>query len=166
MYMLPLGQTILLWREKRDLKQEELARKALLSRPNLSAIERGKRDVTLKTLRHLASALDISPGVLADGRPPLYSLDKKTLDRGALERIAEEAAGGKIARNPMEGDIAHDLSKLIRSRQVALGIKKGTSRRGGRASYIALMRLKGVLGKDIVNTLLEKTDKHGIRKKG
>jgi len=163
MYMLPLGTTILLWREERGLRQEELSQKALLSRPNLSAIERGKRDVTLKTLRLLASALDITPGVLADGRPPRYDLQRPSLDRETLERIAEEAAGGKPARTSFERDIARDLSKLIRSRQLAMGLKKGAARRGGRDSYKALTRLKANFEKDVLQSLLKRTDHHGMR---
>ncbi|HMF41326.1 MAG TPA: helix-turn-helix transcriptional regulator, partial [Polyangia bacterium] len=68
--MQPFGETVLAWRLARGMTQAELGRAARIPRPNLSAIERGDREVTLKTLRALALALDVRPGVLADGIPP------------------------------------------------------------------------------------------------
>lgn len=68
--MLPFGETVLAWRLARGLTQAALANLARVSRPNLSAIERGQREVTLGTLRALAVALDVRPGVLVDGVSP------------------------------------------------------------------------------------------------
>ena len=88
--MLPFGETVLAWRLARGMSQAELARAARMSRPNLSSVERGDREVTLRTLRQLALALDVRPGVLADGLPP--SSPEAPLGRAALERIAGAAS--------------------------------------------------------------------------
>jgi transcriptional regulator with XRE-family HTH domain len=45
--MLPFGATVVAWRLARAMSQENLARAAGIPRPNLSAIERGEREVTL-----------------------------------------------------------------------------------------------------------------------
>src|SRR6266700_81765 len=71
--MLPFGETLLAWRLARGMSQAELAQAARMSRPNLSAVERGDREVTLRTLRRLALALDVRPGILADGVAPAAS---------------------------------------------------------------------------------------------
>ncbi len=86
--MLPLGQTITLWRKACGLTQAELAQKSGISRPNLSVIEQEGRDVTVGTLRRLAEALGVSPGILADGTPPKDFQKRGKLSRQSLDRIA------------------------------------------------------------------------------
>jgi len=102
----PFGQTLFLWRLKRDLSQAELARRARIPRPNLSAIERGKREVTLGTLRALALALDVRPGVLADGVLPVPWKGKPHWSRASLERIADAVVFGKKAPSQFEHKVA------------------------------------------------------------
>ncbi len=58
--------TIKLWREHRGLTQQELARKAGISKPYLSQIETGKRQGTVETLSAIARSLDIPLDVLTD----------------------------------------------------------------------------------------------------
>ena len=81
--MAPFGETVLLWRLQRGLTQKELARRAGVPRPNLSAIERGQLEVSLKTVRALALALGVRPGVLVDGIAP------------------EEGGAGELSREAM-----------------------------------------------------------------
>ncbi len=96
--MAPFGESVLAWRLARRMTQAALATAARIPRPNLSAIERGDREVTLKTLRALALALDIRPGVLADGVMPAG--DPKPMGRECLERVARAAALGTDLRDP------------------------------------------------------------------
>ena len=51
---------IKVWREYRDLTQQQLADKAGISKPYLSQIETGKRTGTTEILATLAKALDVS----------------------------------------------------------------------------------------------------------
>ena len=146
-HMNPFGQTVHLWRMHWDLTQDELARRSGMSRPNLSAVEQGKREVTLSTLRALAVALDVTPGILADGigpgqtaksilpspgpsDHPLPRGEEKSqpaLSREALERIAKAVAQGKPASlSGREREIAETLSKLVRNRMAALGASLAT----------------------------------------
>ena len=114
MQMLPFGETVLAWRLERGLTQAELALAAHLPRPNLSAIERGDREVTLKTLRSLALALGVRPGVLADGVSPHD--ERGGLSRAGLERIAKAAVSGKPPGDPREAAAAQWLRKTASAR--------------------------------------------------
>jgi len=55
-----------LWREHRSLTQQELARRAGISKPYLSQIETGKRQGTVETLNAIARALDVPLDALTD----------------------------------------------------------------------------------------------------
>src|SRR5438105_4386004 len=113
------GQTVLLWRLERRLSQAQLAIKAKVPRPNLSAIEKGKREVSLKTIRSLAAALDVKPGILVDGVAP-KSWEGNEFSRSALERIARAAAGNHRLENPGERLLADRLKLVLHSRLNAL----------------------------------------------
>lgn len=52
-------------RKHRGLTQAELARQAKISRPYLTEIETGKKAGSIRALKGLASALDVSVGLLA-----------------------------------------------------------------------------------------------------
>jgi DNA-binding XRE family transcriptional regulator len=55
-----------LWREHRGLTQQELAKRAGISKPYLSQIESGKRQGTVETLSAIARSLDVPLDVLTD----------------------------------------------------------------------------------------------------
>lgn len=53
------GQKVKLLRKAKVLSQEDLADKSGLNRPYISAIEQGKRNVSLEVMGKLAEALEI-----------------------------------------------------------------------------------------------------------
>jgi transcriptional regulator with XRE-family HTH domain len=110
--MITCGENILLWRLHRSLSQEQLARLSNLPRPNVSDIEKGKRDITLSTIRSLANALDVSPGTLVNGEPPGRDNWKKDFSRKSMERIARSVVQGSSPEDPAEHQI-YDLLKEI-----------------------------------------------------
>jgi len=112
--MQPFGETVLAWRLARRMTQDELGRAAGVPRPNLSAIERGDREVTLKTLRALALALDVRPGILADGIPP--ATGAPPLSRARLERIARATARGSDSKDSRESALARHLRQVMTSK--------------------------------------------------
>ena len=112
--MIPFGQSVLLWRLDRHFTQAELAEKARIPRPNLSAIESGKREVSLKTLRALAEALGVRPGVLVDGIGPGKNKNTSGLSRQKMERIARAVVLGTPLPNPDESELAQPLAVLTR----------------------------------------------------
>lgn len=143
--MIPFGEAVLLWRLKRGLTQEELARRAGVPRPNLSAIERGKREVSLKTVRALAVALDVRPGVLVDGITPQEE-ETGELSREAMERIADAVIRKIPLAGAKEQALADQLKYLVRSRLRAAGpVTKGSTLRLRRERSAERLTSKGAV---------------------
>ena len=159
--MIPFGQTVLLWRTHRGLTQAELARRAHLPQPNLSAIERGSREVSLKTVRALALALDVTPGVLVDGLPPI---PQKSWSRERLERVARAVAQGRSLTDPEERLLAESLNSLVRSHRRISGRSFPEARRHQRHSERAWLALTTRHPQNQVQTLLQRVTEH-LRKR-
>ncbi|MCF1749596.1 helix-turn-helix domain-containing protein [Mariniradius sediminis] len=53
------GQRVKTLRKEKGMSQEELAEKSGLNRPYISAIEQGKRNVSLEVMEKLAEALQM-----------------------------------------------------------------------------------------------------------
>lgn len=157
--MLPFGETVLIWRLERGLTQEQLARAASVSRPNLSAIERGEREVTLKTLRALANALDVRPGVLVDGVAPLQAAGP--LSREALERIAGAVLDGSTLRDGYERALVTQLRHLFGARLSRARVRR--PRRGVRARDRAYFRLKALASREVVGSLVSRVSDRLLR---
>lgn len=119
--MIPLGRTLYLWRIERGMTQEDLALRTGISRPNLSMIEQGVRDITVQTLRRLARALEIQPGILADGIPPRASAQQK-FPRESLDRVARWILGQPEKLSKRERRLAFLIKPLV-SRKMTLGEK-------------------------------------------
>lgn len=116
--MLSLGRTLYLWRRERGLSQEALARLAGVSRPNLCVIEREGRDITLATLKRIARALQIRPGLLADGIPPRET-SRKRWTRENLDRMARWLAGESFPLSGKERKFAL-LARSLMKRKLGL----------------------------------------------
>lgn len=130
--MLPFGETVLAWRLERGLTQAVLAERAGLPRPNLSDIERGKREVTLGTLRALALALAVRPGVLADGLAP--SAAAQPLSRSDMERVATAAALGEPLADTRLDQLATWLRDAAPTRMAAAAGRRPGRRKPRRAA--------------------------------
>lgn len=146
-----------LWRLKRGLTQDRLARRARIPRPNLSRIEQGGREVSLRTLRALAAALDIRPGLLVDGIPPPGSGVPAALSRQALERVADRVVSGKPLRSPEERKLADGVGHMIRPRALAAGRRLGAKPiRGRRMKDAAWLELTASYPPEIVRSLVQR----------
>jgi transcriptional regulator with XRE-family HTH domain len=69
-----VGATIRALRQRRGLRQIDVATATGLRRTSISEIEQGKRNVTLRNLLHLATVLQVPPSQLLqplDGRADL-----------------------------------------------------------------------------------------------
>lgn len=154
---IPFGQTLHLWRLHRGLTQQELAERAHLPRPNLSAIERGHREVSLSTLRALALALDVSPGSLVDGVAPPRPEVPGTFTRRVLERIADGVVGGAQVHTD-ERWLVRLLRQVVRHRVEAAAGRRGAPRRGRRVTEAAWTSLRARVPSAILQNLLERID--------
>ena len=154
--MVPFGRCILLWRLHRGLSQAALAQKTGIPQPNLSDIERGERDVSLRTLRALAQALDVTPGVLADGIAPKAN-PEQALSRDQLERIAQAAVEGSRLSDLYEDHLARSLRSVTRDRRAALQGKAAVARKGpGRKGQRAWLALSGTVPSSQLDSLIDR----------
>ena len=97
-----------------------MAQKAGVPQPNLSDMERGEKEVSLRTLRALALALEIPAGLLADGVGP--DTEKPlVLTRERLERVAQGVLDGKSLADPQENQLARGAARLMKGRLRAAG---------------------------------------------
>ena len=175
-----VGQSVYLWRMERRLTQKQLAGAAGISRPNLSDLERGKRELSLKSLRALASALGVTPGTLVDGVPPLALNGPLEFSREELDRIADavfkgERSGGRV------GEVAELLKVLSRSRICASGGTSGAAsssrshasaqvkdkpRAGKRRVNAAWIHFKSALRQETAQALIQRIEDREITASG
>ena len=153
-----VGYHVMAWRRRRGLTQAALARRANLSRPYLSRLEKGKADPALSCLRCLALALDITAGQLIEELPPEVALSRDELDRlarGALRPGTREAHAQKGTRT---------LALMNQERRKALGfyVPKGKAKAKPRAHPSAVNAsrwLRASLGEKQWSALLRRIDK-------
>ncbi|MBC8413697.1 MAG: helix-turn-helix transcriptional regulator [Nitrospira sp.] len=158
--MLTFGDNILLWRLHRSLSQEQLAVLSNIPRPNLSDIEKGKRDITLSTIRSLARALNVSPGTLADANPPKPDKWKNNLTRESMERIAGAAARGTSLKNPLEDFITVLLKEVLRCSLVSTQSRTKSLPLPGRSSNRAWLHLRALYPAETLESLIMRTKEH------
>lgn len=152
--MYTVGECIQNWRRERGLTQAELAFRSGVSRPNISAIEQGARDLTVQTLRKIADTLKIRPGVLADGELP-QAERVKSVDRMAMDRIARHAVYLNVCDQPEEQALASDLRSIM---NVKINLKD-VSVNPRSATRSAMNRLSRYLGKPVVRNLIRRVEK-------
>ena len=63
----PFGKSVRVWRMRLGISQEELAHRAGLHRTYVCDVERGARNVTLRSIQKLAQALDVIESMMQDG---------------------------------------------------------------------------------------------------
>ena len=151
-----IGRTVYLWRNERKLTQDQLARAAGISRPNLSDLERGKRELSLKSLRRLSSALQITPGTLVDGVSPLAVKGSTRFDRRSLDRIAD-AVFGKKKVTDQEGRVA-ELLKVLSHSRLSVAMKTKPRPIGKRRVNAAWAQFKSGLPREIGQALLQRIE--------
>lgn len=160
--MIDFADNIYLWRIFRGLSQEGLAKKSGIPRPNISAIESGRREPSLSTVRRLAFILGTNPGILINGAAPSYLKGKRHLSREYLEHIIDAVLNKtKVGLSHSDKALSVMFSNIIKNRLNAQnGIYKNTIKRGSKDYISSWLILKAVIGKEVVNNLLSRLDKH------
>lgn len=155
--MTTIALNLCLWRAAKGLSQVELARKAGIPRPNLSAIEKNRRDLTLSTLDKLARALEIAPEEIF--HPPRIGGER--LDRHTLDAVARAIVSGKRDLRPEHNALADEVALLLRNRLEAHGAR-GVRRlkRLRRPQLEDRLRCNARYGRDLVDQLLNRTEKY------
>lgn len=98
------GEYIKLLRESEGLSQEELAKRSgFAGRAAISALEKGKTNISVERLQDLAIALHTTPGKLMD---VLVEVNEVSLTDGLnAESIARLKSYADYLRTTQEGDI-------------------------------------------------------------
>jgi len=158
--MVSFAENLYLWRISRGLSQEELAKKAGIPRPNLSAMESGKREPSLATLRVIAASLRTTPGVLINGVAPIH-FKKSFFTRESLEAVVQASLGENTSRiTTQQKALSLILSGLIKNR-INANNKIYRNIFKSRQTYINnWLILKAALGPEVLNNLLTRLDKH------
>ena len=120
-----VGTAITQERVRLGLSQQELALRAMVTPANLSAIEHGRRDLTVGTLLRIAHGLNVPPGHLLRERPrPLRSPGRLAGDAAARAAIT-----GARALSPQLNRLADGLAWICKP-----SIEAGGGRGARRAS--------------------------------
>ena len=117
--MTSVGQQIYLKRQDCGLTQAAHARKTGIPQPNLSNIEKGQQDLTVTTLKKIASALNVPAASFFQDPGPE---EKLRLSRPVMERLAHAIARGGGRLSPREKEIA-DFFRNIMTGQAANKIR-------------------------------------------
>ena len=107
------GPRLAAWRLSKGLTQAELALKAGIPRPNLSALEQSKRDITLQTLNKLVQALGLSVSQVLEKRPPA-PFDQT--DRHQIDAVARALVSGERPFSDAINQMVDRLAAIIKSR--------------------------------------------------
>lgn len=159
--MATFADTLYLWRTERGLTQEALAQAAGIPRPNLSTLERGILEPTLRTIRRLALALDIRPGWLVDGITP-GSEDRKALDRYRMDQIVSVVMDRGQLKNPYEQRVARLLKAQVSHR---FSSRRPLPRKGARETRRTWALLRNLVSPEELNTLLGRVEER-MRERG
>lgn len=119
-----------------------------IPQPNLSNIERGKRDITLSTLERISIALNVKPLQLLEWEDAGEFRKKIVLTRGAIESLAEAVVEPGVHLNFP----ARRLAELFRQ-VVPL---PGKSERGFKKTINAWTELKVYLTDKEIKTIHER----------
>lgn len=156
--MRDIGTILYVKRIERGMTQGVLAHKAGIPQPNLSNIEKGKRDITVSTFLQICRALGASPSEILEGsigksRPSRHF----SLSRAVLERVASAVLHKNIRCSPQERETADLLRKILP------GIYKG--RLGAREVREAWYRLKELFDEAEIRVLTERVGDERMRMK-
>lgn len=109
---------ISLLREAQNMNQATLAEKALVSQSNLSAIENGRRDLTVSTLCRIAMALGTPPSLLLVQDPVLVF----PLNRHDYDAIARSVVSGERRLPQTHNCLADEMASVFTLKLQAYGL--------------------------------------------
>ena len=142
-----IGQAIARMRKQKGWGQSELAERATIPQPNLSAIETGRRDLTVSTLCRLALALEVPAASLLDEATDLRP-SLGPLTRSRVEKMARAVVAGREKLSAPEKKAVF----LLKSLAPETAVRRFSSRQATEA----WTSLKGLIGAANVKILLEK----------
>lgn len=145
------------WRSHLQLSQNELAERAGIPRPNLSAIERGRRDPTISTLEKIARALNLSVGQMLDQHPD--SIENP--GRHTVDEIAQAVASGDRSLTPSENQLADDIASQVINLLESHGAPGAACvKKLSRDDFHRPLKTRARYGAALVDRILKRLPKH------
>lgn len=128
-----IGHQIYLTREAKGMGQSKLARLAGIPQPNLSNIEKGKKDFTVFTLIRLAHALGVPPAQFFSSNETAQAAERPRFSRDRIERLARAVLDDRMALHGDEKKWAELWRQVMPSK-----LKKGASPRKTQTAWAEL----------------------------
>lgn len=156
MFMNELGYNLINWRESKGLTQEALSDLCDIPRPNLSAIEQGRRDITYATLLKLAKALQLTPGTLIDHKPDYLS----KIGRHERDELARAIATGERPFNAHLNQLADLLASLISNQLQCFNVRGYARVKRLKSKPARKYEVEGRFGRELVKEVLLRLPKY------
>ena len=101
------------WRIRRKLTQHQLAKRVGIPQPNLSNIEKGKRDITVSTLERISIALGVKPAQLLEWEDAGIFQKNVVWTRRRLESLAESVVNPNSDLSSTEKRLGELIRQLV-----------------------------------------------------
>jgi transcriptional regulator with XRE-family HTH domain len=134
------------------MTQARLAAESGLTQAAVSGIERGRRDLSVRTLLRMAAALRIRPGALLESDPPRPALTRHQVDEVSRAVVSGDRALPRDLRLLADACASAMLPTLEACRCPGAAPAR---RRGGRSFETAVNRY----GRGQVDSILERVDR-------
>lgn len=145
------GDHVLAWRRAGGLTQAALAAKTGIAQPNVAALEAGRLEPKLSTIRRLAAAFQITPGTLLDRRPP-----QSGWNRHRIDALVRGALGPQRSTDLPSTKLVHAL-RVVASAKLAAAGRPVALR--GRTGERLLKQLRSDLGPRLWAAVTQRLDK-------
>lgn len=156
--MFVFSENLKAWRISKNLTQEELAQRSGVPRPNLIALEQGRRECTLTTLNRLAHALGILSGTLLDQKPKeeaCVAIDRHAIDDISRHILSQTPTPLKAHLIPIRNAALPHLKSLLRVVGIRRRWRMGQNLKGVNAQVLeqVLKRTRKLLHSKIQGVL-------------
>lgn len=133
--LVPLGEAVRRLRKVRGMTREYLSGLTELHRNHIGGVERGERNITIKTVLALAQALEVPPADLLAGYGPAPKIGKSHVQKPSL--LVERSLclafllvlGEKFVGNGAEGVFRHGQFCSLFLLRCGAGIGSGSKQR-------------------------------------
>ena len=143
--MFDVGQNILQERLRQGITQAKLTQLTGIAQPNLSAIEKGNRDISVSMLRRISLALNVRPSRLL-GEETGDTQRSVELTRPRIERIARLT----ISAAPLGQSEEERLARLF---QLILPTR-GAKRKPAKQTVRSWLELRALLDQNQIRSVL------------
>jgi transcriptional regulator with XRE-family HTH domain len=143
-------------RLKHHLSQTQLGKLCCLPQSAISAVENQKRTITVRSLKRICDALNISLADFFTEDPSFINFDRHQLDKIALQVIT-----GKRELSGIENELSNRIESILLTKLRALNVRRGLIHPNRRTLVGKRWRdLKQLYPQNLIMHILDRVDKH------